>query len=261
MQRKQILAKIAALKQTLAELKQSEAEKTITADSIRDDFAQDRSGDLAKIESICAEIHDSHAVSSPALIAELFRLVHTVKGNAAAFGFEAVMQYAHKVEEVLSSVRADIETGSTVYEEKFFKFMGDCARRFGVIRQALASGGVAGQALETRKKKQTEPRYLKTVVGGRPLLVPCDSISEVVRRPRLMAIPGGHPGWLGLIHARDGLVPLVELVTGTKQLEWVVVLKQMLSIPVEDFGEVLAMPSDPTVEVLDMDKMRERAVS
>src|SRR6056297_936085 len=41
------------------------------------------------------------------IINELFRIVHTIKGNAATMGFDNTSTFAHSIEDVLDKIRND----------------------------------------------------------------------------------------------------------------------------------------------------------
>jgi two-component system chemotaxis sensor kinase CheA len=44
--------------------------------------------------------------TDPELLATVFRIVHTIKGNSASLGFEAVAAFSHRLEELLDRMRA-----------------------------------------------------------------------------------------------------------------------------------------------------------
>lgn len=60
-----------------------------------------------KYTSMCADIIEKHAFKDLSAIAELFRNIHTVKGNARTYGFLAITEVTHQVEQKYDELRKD----------------------------------------------------------------------------------------------------------------------------------------------------------
>ncbi len=75
-------------------------------------LAEIRAGFFAECEELLETLHDSIAalnVEAPDadLINTIFRAVHSIKGGAAAFGYERLVDFAHRYEGVLGGLRTD----------------------------------------------------------------------------------------------------------------------------------------------------------
>jgi two-component system chemotaxis sensor kinase CheA len=66
-------------------------------------FAEESSEMMEEIENILLKLEDSPDDS--ALINELFRAVHTIKGAAGLFGYDNVVSFTHTAESVMMRVR------------------------------------------------------------------------------------------------------------------------------------------------------------
>lgn len=75
-------------------------------DKLRTLFAQEAELRMARLGQLVLDLEQSEAEDLPAVIAEVFREVHTLKGSAAVVGFEDVAHYAHGVEEKLALLRS-----------------------------------------------------------------------------------------------------------------------------------------------------------
>ncbi|HEX6095198.1 MAG TPA: chemotaxis protein CheA [Thermoanaerobaculia bacterium] len=67
-------------------------------------FAEETRERLAAMEHALLALEKNPA--SEDLVQEIFRAAHTIKGDASCVGFDAVMQVAHRMEDVLDRVRA-----------------------------------------------------------------------------------------------------------------------------------------------------------
>jgi two-component system chemotaxis sensor kinase CheA len=79
--------------------------------------------------------------TDPELLATIFRIVHTVKGNGASLGFETVAAFAHRLEELLERMRSG-EVAVTPPLASLLLHSVDLLRS--LLRQAQADGGSVG---------------------------------------------------------------------------------------------------------------------
>jgi HPt (histidine-containing phosphotransfer) domain-containing protein/chemotaxis signal transduction protein len=176
----------------------------------RKSFLADESGDFAKINTLVENTDQKFESlqNNKALTEELFRLFHTVKGNAFALGVDALTQIAHGAEECLQEVRtnpslASVATGKLLVAK---------AKELNEARRSLNG---ESQSLAVEVKAETLPAtpatfFLSAVVGGQPILLPCDSVACVLRDPTVLSVPKGRSSWLGLIRSEGQLIPLVS---------------------------------------------------
>ncbi len=64
---------------------------------------------LAALEQLTLELSEEGNAGDAARLGEIYRLVHTLKGNASCLGFDALTQVAHDLEDVLAGV---VRTGA-----------------------------------------------------------------------------------------------------------------------------------------------------
>ena len=73
-------------------------------DEIREVFTAECSEILQKMETILLEMETEESPSEDR-IHELFRFIHTIKGSAGIFGYEAIVTFTHIVESLLDKLR------------------------------------------------------------------------------------------------------------------------------------------------------------
>ncbi|MCI2109714.1 MAG: Hpt domain-containing protein [Acidaminococcaceae bacterium] len=82
-----------------------------------DIFLAESKEQLSSLQELLLDTEDNHNFSF-ARIAELFRLVHTLKGSAAMMGYTALAEVTHKYENVLSLLRDKAEKNISIDEKK-----------------------------------------------------------------------------------------------------------------------------------------------
>ena len=254
----------------------------------RELFQSDES--FKKLASISAALEENPSLLEQAeTIDEMFRVYHTIKGNAAMIGISGLSDYAHAIEDVLNAARER----KIPRDRALAAFFIGCARRIKdfLAKKALSNFECAdliteignfitfqtetANRTETVTETETESQssvslssssptgfYLTVHLSNRRILLPCESVSNVVRQPHIMLIPGTHSNenWLGVIRSRGELVPLLDpraLIKTTQSPPalsgWVVVLRgpesssldsPLFSIPVDDVGDVVELPYD-----------------
>lgn len=171
---------------------------------------------------------------------ELFRLVHTVKGNAMAFGFGALAEYAGAFEELMVELR----NGNPAITAIAPRMIEHAA--VNLLARVEQARKVAEGKPEAQEKIKSNLFALTVKAGGRDLVIPCEAVGEVLLNPKVMAVPGGRKGWLGVIRASGALLPLLETdetVAGSKPA-WAVVLtngENRFSIPADEVGQVIEL--------------------
>ncbi|MBP7149841.1 MAG: Hpt domain-containing protein [Acidobacteria bacterium] len=86
-----------------------------------------------------ARILEQTAAPSPAELAELFRVLHSVKGMAASMGFEALVAEAHAAEELLAAAQSGDPPAAD-------RLRHDLGARVAALRAAVAGSGEATPA-------------------------------------------------------------------------------------------------------------------
>lgn len=256
---------------------------------------------LARLYTLFSHLDADAASFDAGTASELFRALHTIKGNSAMIGYAEITGYAHAIEDVLALV---VEK-EIARDAEVARFLVECGQRLKgllerrrtqtgpaipvgdvtgwvaeiaayVERRARAAAirnpnpvpepilvtGAASRLTESASVAEAAPAaasqdfYLKVVLAGRELTIPCSSISSVLRNQRVLALPGGREGWAGLIRCGGGLVPLVEpstILEGARRESaagdpaWVVVLKLaqgLVAVPVDDVRSVFEVPYD-----------------
>lgn len=256
-------------------------------------FLNDDAGTFAAILEYHAPLmlQPAQLLGDGQTVSDLFRHFHTVKGNAMALGFPKLADFAHATEDLLnllflSQFPADARSGtflaelveamgrmvrelkSSGSEPAMLDELAESVRRFVAERTGTAPvepekqqdelkelekarGGLVERKIESA---QVSNFFLSVLIGGRETMIPCAAVVEVLRRPRVLAVPGGRPGWFGMIRVGGSLVPLVAPPGGLPEaVEWVVVLANV-ALPVERIGTVLEFPYDqPRGEVRILD--------
>jgi chemotaxis protein histidine kinase CheA/ActR/RegA family two-component response regulator len=108
-----------------------------------------------------------------AIIDELFRAAHTLKGSAAMMGFQGISEVSHKAEDMLSMYRA----GSITVSKPTLNFLFDS-----VDAVKLLVDGVAAHQPEDPLLVESIGRAFKEIVGGAKKTAPAEkSLDEQVR--------------------------------------------------------------------------------
>ncbi|GAL87638.1 chemotaxis protein CheA [Sporocytophaga myxococcoides] len=74
-------------------------------DQFRRKFLEEASDLLEQLEKILLKIENEDAISTH--VEEIFRVMHTLKGNSSMFGFEAVSEFTHYLENIYDDIRKD----------------------------------------------------------------------------------------------------------------------------------------------------------
>ncbi|MCR6641194.1 MAG: Hpt domain-containing protein [Sporocytophaga sp.] len=74
-------------------------------DQFRRKFLEEASDLLEQLEKILLKIENEDAITTH--VEEIFRVMHTLKGNSSMFGFEAVSEFTHYLENIYDDIRKD----------------------------------------------------------------------------------------------------------------------------------------------------------
>ncbi|MCX7025662.1 MAG: chemotaxis protein CheA [Spirochaetes bacterium] len=107
-------------------------------DKFRTAFKEEAEELLGQLENALLEIESSP--EDPELINAAFRAVHTIKGSAGMFGFEAIAQFAHGFENLMDLIR----NGKLSVDKEIVNL---CLRARDHIKQMLGEDGKPGTEL------------------------------------------------------------------------------------------------------------------
>jgi two-component system chemotaxis sensor kinase CheA len=102
------------------------------------DFVQESEENVTELNNALLELE--REPNDEAAMDRIFRMAHTLKGNAGAMGFDAASDLAHTIEDVLDAVRADeMQVTAALMDDVFdavdqFESMLDDVRAHGEIR-------------------------------------------------------------------------------------------------------------------------------
>ncbi len=116
-------------------------------------FAEEASGRLEHLGGLALELEERGA--EPALVDDLFREAHSLKGSAAVVGFTGVAQVAHALEDQLDGLRRG--TGSAAAVAVSLLVGIDGLRELVPVLVAGHDGGEAGRDLERRVREAALP--------------------------------------------------------------------------------------------------------
>jgi two-component system, chemotaxis family, sensor kinase CheA len=104
-------------------------------EEVREVFTAECSEILQKMETILLELEEVDQPSEEK-IHELFRFIHTIKGSAGIFGYEAIVNFTHIVESLLDKIRE----GLLVFKKELVSLLLDCRDHISDLIEAAANG-------------------------------------------------------------------------------------------------------------------------
>ncbi|MEW6057991.1 MAG: Hpt domain-containing protein [Bdellovibrionota bacterium] len=303
--------------------KKAASKPSSPVDDYRIMFLDDREGFFSKLSQFQKSFSERglSALADRLLLEEFFRVIHTLKGNASALGFEELFEVTHAIEDLLQL----IHRGILVCDDELLSFFFGCCIEVRNSRTAYLNAkkpaalskitskarSIAGKKRKresaspfTAKSTQFDakvpsaqvfsdhqgtglnplqnatqtnkvPYFLSVLLAGRKILIPCESVAEILRKPRVLALPCSRDGWLGVIsvgggrYSQGGLVPLVESEAGP-HANWVVVLTHpganpdeqlVFSVPVDEISGVVEfseVSEEDSTTVLDLKSIVEK---
>lgn len=125
---------------------------------------------------------------------EVMRWVHTIKASAGIIGFDALSEYAHRLEEkILKGINS--QTGFT--PESLAEVLKGLRALESVLQKTAERNGV-------QKRKSFIEMTLQMDSNGLKRTIPCDQVVHILRKPEWVEIPGGGIG----VFYRHELVPI-----------------------------------------------------
>jgi chemotaxis protein histidine kinase CheA len=256
-------------------------DEAATLRELRESFLTDESGTFARLYEFgtALEAAPPGVFSDGEFVGEIFRLFHTIKGNALALGLEPITKIAHAAEDLIQTKFSTKSPSDAVAAAA----LAHAVRTLRSAVQILRMGGAGPNAESVDEAVVGLRRAVETPeggtsfrlavrIGGRELMIPCENVVEVLRAPEVMALPSGRPGWAGAVRSGGGVAPLIEPSTvldgiaGNPGASWVVVLKPdrggVFSLPIDEPGEVVETDLGETVDaMIDFDRLLERVAA
>ncbi|NBU99357.1 MAG: chemotaxis protein CheA, partial [Spirochaetia bacterium] len=117
---------------------------------IREIFTAECSDILQKMESILLEM-ESEETPNQERIHELFRFIHTIKGSAGIFGYEAIVSFTHIVESLLDKIR----DGVLPFKKELVGLLLECRDHITELIESAANGNPLEKATLKNQEKLT----------------------------------------------------------------------------------------------------------
>jgi two-component system chemotaxis sensor kinase CheA len=146
-------------------------------EEVREVFTAECSEILQKMESILLELEDVD-VPPEEKIHELFRFIHTIKGSAGIFGYEAIVSFTHIVESLLDKIRE----GILPFKKESIGLLLDCRDHISELIEAAANGNPLER--NTIKNQEKLTVILENLLGVVPPLTQTEAVAgNVVQNP------------------------------------------------------------------------------
>ena len=127
-------------------------------DGFKETFREEAEELLSGLEGILLELETKPG--DPELLNAAFRAVHTIKGSAGMFGFEAIGRFAHDLENIMDRIRS----GSLSMTKDFADLALSCRDH---IRTLLAADEDPGPAIQERTGQLVEALRAYAAKGSR----------------------------------------------------------------------------------------------
>lgn len=119
-------------------------------EEVREVFTAECSDILQKMETILLELEEIDQPSEEK-IHELFRFIHTIKGSAGIFGYEAIVSFTHIVESLLDKIRE----GLLPFKKELVSLLLDCRDHISELIEAAANGNPLERATIKNQERLT----------------------------------------------------------------------------------------------------------
>jgi two-component system, chemotaxis family, sensor kinase CheA len=150
-------------------------------EEVREVFTAECSEILQKMESILLELEELE-VPPEEKIHELFRFIHTIKGSAGIFGYEAIVSFTHIVESLLDKIRE----GILPFKKESIGLFLDCRDHISELIEAAANGNPLER--NTIKNQEKLTGILENLLGVVPPLSSNEAVAQnVVQSPEKVA--------------------------------------------------------------------------
>ena len=148
---------------------------------VREVFTAECSEILQKMESILLELEEVEVIPEEK-IHELFRFIHTIKGSAGIFGYEAIVSFTHIVESLLDKIRE----GILPFKKESIGLFLDCRDHISELIEAAANGNPLERSTIKNQEKLTG--ILENLLGVVPPLSKIEAVAQnVVQSPEKVA--------------------------------------------------------------------------
>jgi len=142
-------------------------------EEVREVFTAECSEILQKMESILLELEEVE-VPPEEKIHELFRFIHTIKGSAGIFGYEAIVSFTHIVESLLDKIRE----GILPFKKESIGLLLDCRDHISELIEAAANGNPLER--NTIKNQEKLTGILENLLGVVPPLSNNEAVAQTV---------------------------------------------------------------------------------
>ena len=150
-------------------------------EEVREVFTAECSEILQKMESILLELEEVE-VPPEEKIHELFRFIHTIKGSAGIFGYEAIVSFTHIVESLLDKIRE----GILPFKKESIGLLLDCRDHISELIESAANGNPLER--NTIKNQEKLTGILENLLGVVPPLSNNEALARtVVQSPEKVA--------------------------------------------------------------------------
>jgi two-component system chemotaxis sensor kinase CheA len=148
---------------------------------VREVFTAECSEILQKMESILLELEEVEVIPEEK-IHELFRFIHTIKGSAGIFGYEAIVSFTHIVESLLDKIRE----GILPFKKESIGLFLDCRDQISELIEAAANGNPLERSTIKNQEKLTG--ILENLLGVVPPLSKNEAVAQnMVQSPEKVA--------------------------------------------------------------------------
>ena len=150
-------------------------------EEVREVFTAECSEILQKMESILLELEEVE-IPPEEKIHELFRFIHTIKGSAGIFGYEAIVSFTHIVESLLDKIRE----GILPFKKESIGLLLDCRDHISELIESAANGNPLER--NTIKNQEKLTGILENLLGVVPPLSNNEALARtVVQSPEKVA--------------------------------------------------------------------------
>lgn len=149
-------------------------------------------------------------------LAEVFRCVHTLKGNSAFVGLKDVSDFCHQFESETDQIRKRQRQPVPEEVEAILEFV-DAVRRLHARAEQAASGTEPGAwGGPDGEGGDGEQHWLVFSFGGCVAAIPVDAVEEVSQPLPVSRVPCAG-GWLrGLVNLRGQVVPVIDFCAASE---------------------------------------------
>lgn len=209
---------------------------------------------LATVEQCALELEENSGNTSA--VDEIFRCVHTLKGNSAFVGLEEVSALCHEFESSMEELRQSQRHLAPGDLEAILGFVDAIRRLHAEAGRASTPGTGPAAECQPGSVGDAERRHLVFSLGGLTAAVPVSAVDEVSRPLAVSRVPCAGRWLRGLVNLRGQVIPLVDFcaVAGLREhdAEFLVVVDAAgtkAAIEVEEIRGVFTLVPQPYEDV------------